>query len=206
MRRIAGNAPDAAAVVYYIDDRGLDGQLAGRDQREHAVAVRAQPKEVVPLFGRDQRQGRVLDAVAVHDLRALLELLAPGAVQTFVVGHEEVVGAALLDALEQRDHALHVPRFRRPDPVVVAAPEVGPILGEQPGHPVHPGARRHPRPLGGLDHRLAVLVHAHQKMDLVAAQPAVPRDAVRPDLLEGVPQMGVAVRVVDGGCQIELRH
>ena len=60
--------------------------------------------------------------------------------------------------------------------------------------------------LGRLDHRLRVLVHAHQEMDLVSPEPAVAGDAVGADLLQRVPQVGVAVGVVDRGGEVELGH
>ena len=63
-----------------------------------------------------------------------------------------------------------------------------------------------PRAAGGLRHLLAVLVHADQEPDVVAAQPAIPRDAVGADLLVGVAEVRVAVGVVDGGGEVEPGH
>ena len=51
-----------------------------------------------------QLECRVLDAVAVDDLRLLLELLAADAVPAIVLGHEEIVGVSPLNAREQRGH------------------------------------------------------------------------------------------------------
>src|SRR5438105_15881715 len=113
----------------------------------------------------------VLDAMSVRDLRWRLELLATSAVEPLVLRHEQVVGAALLDALEQGDHAADVPGLGRANPVVVAALESPPVVGERRGHPVYPRLRRHAATGGGLDHRLTVLVHPHQEMNVVAAQP-----------------------------------
>src|SRR5438093_13617655 len=41
-------------------------------------------------------------------------------------------------------------------------------------------------------------------MHLVAAQPVVASDTVRADLLQGVPQVRIAIGVVDGGGEVEL--
>ena len=60
--------------------------------------------------------------------------------------------------------------------------------------------------LGRLQHRLRVLVHAHEEVDVVAPEAPVARDAVGADLLERVAEMGVAVGVVDGGGEVELGH
>ena len=147
----------------------------------------------------------MLDAAAVHDLRALLELLAAGAVEALVVRHEQVVGAPLLDALEQRHHSADVARLGRTDPIVIAAEQPPPVVGERRGHPIDPLARRHTGALRRLNHRLAVLVHSHHEVDLLAAQPPVAGDAVGADLLQGVPQVGIAIGIIDGGGEVELR-
>ena len=47
------------------------------DPLQHGVAVPAQPEEVVALPGRDQLEGGVLDAVAVHDLTGCLNSSHP---------------------------------------------------------------------------------------------------------------------------------
>src|SRR2546421_32045 len=187
-------------------DLGLHAQRARADAIEHGVAVRAQPEEVVPLLGRDQLEGGMLDAVPVDDLRAGLELLAPGAVQPRVLRLEQIRGVALPDTLEQGRHRAGVSRLGGADPVVVRAVEAAPIVGEAGRHAIDPRLRRYAGAGGGLDHGLAVLVHPHQEVDVVAAQPVIARDTVGTDLLEGVPQMRLAVRVVDGRRQVELRH
>src|SRR5213078_1592099 len=114
--------------------------------------------------------------------------------------------ALLPDALEQGDDAAHVPRLRRADPVVVAALEPPPVVGERRGHTVDPLARRDGGARGRLNHRLAVLVHPHEEVDRIAPQPPVAGDTVGADLLQRVPQVGIAVGVIDGGGEIELRH
>ena len=114
-------------------DRRIDGELAAGDERQHAVAVGAEPEEMVALLGRHQLERRMLDAMAVHDLRAGLELLAPRAVQPLIVGDEQVVGTALLNAPQQRRDPAHVARLGRADPIVVAAVQASPEIREQVG-------------------------------------------------------------------------
>ena len=77
-------------------DGGLDPELARADQLEQLVAVAAQPEEVVALLRRHQLERRMLDAVAVDDLRRLLELLAARRSRAPRTRHVEVVGVALL--------------------------------------------------------------------------------------------------------------
>src|SRR5438034_498280 len=81
---------------------------------------------MVALLRGHQLERGMLDAAAVHDLRALLELLAAGAVEALVVRHEQVVGAPLLDALEQRHHSADVARLGRTDAIVIAAEQPPP--------------------------------------------------------------------------------
>ncbi len=163
---------------------------------------------MIPLFGVNQLECGMLDAPAVRDLGGLLELLTAGAVQPFVIGLVQIVRPLLLDALEQRDDAAHVTGLGRPDPIVVAALELAPVVGERRRHPIDPCPGTDVRALGRLDHGLAVLVHPHEKMDGVAAQPPVAGDAVRADLFQRVPQVRVAVGIVDGRGKEELgrRH
>src|SRR2546421_2582514 len=160
---------------------------------------------MIPFFGGDERERRMLDTVTIRYLGRLLELLAAGAVHPLVVRDVQVIGAPLLDALEQRYDAADVARLGRADPIVVRAFERAPIVGERRRHAVHPFARADVRPRGRLDHGLAVLVHAHQEVHLVAAQAAVPGDAVRADFFQSVPQVGIAIGVVDGRREKVLR-
>jgi hypothetical protein len=90
------------------------------------------------------------------------------------------------------------------DPVVVAAVERLPEPLEAGGHPLDPRLGGDAAGRGRLHDGLAVLVHAHQKMDLVPPHPAVARDGVGPDLFEGVAQVWVAVAVVNRRCQVVL--
>src|SRR5262245_66258394 len=83
----------------------------------------------------------MLDATAVGNLRRLLEFLAAGAVQPFVVGDVEIVGPALLDTLEECHHATRVTRLGGANPVVIAAFEPAPIVRERLCHAIDPFAR-----------------------------------------------------------------
>ena len=64
--------------------------------------------------------------------------------------------------------------------------------------------RRHAALGGGLRDLLPVLVEAREKLHVVAAHATIPRDDVGADLLVRVTDVRIAVRVVDGGRQIEL--
>src|SRR5207245_9182719 len=100
------------------------------DAGAQCVAVPAQAEEMIPLRRGDPVERGVLDAVAVDDLRAGLELLAAGAVQALVFRLEQVVGVAGTDAPEQRGDGPGVPRLSSADPVVVAAFQAAPVVRE----------------------------------------------------------------------------
>src|SRR6266576_6661012 len=135
-------------------DLGLHREGAGADALEHGVAIPAQPEEVIPLFGPNQLERRMLDAVAILDLALGLELLASGAVQPLVFSLEEIVRVPLPDALQQRRNGPHMARLGGADPVVVAAAQPVPVPLEGVGHAIHPRLRRHVVAGGGLDYRL----------------------------------------------------
>ena len=186
-------------------NRGLDAEFLLRDQLQQALAIGAEPEEVIPFLGMDQLERGMLDAVTIGDLRRLLELLTAGAVQALVVRDIQVIGMALLDTLEQGHHAAYVAGLGGPDPVIVAALEPAPVVGERRGHAIDPFAWRDAGACGRLDNRLTVLVHPHQVMDLIAPQPMIPGDAVGADFLQRVPQVRIAVGVIDRGREEVLR-
>ncbi len=148
----------------------------------------------------------MLDAVPVHDLGWLLELLTPDAVEPLVFAGEDVVRVALANPVDERGHRGAVARLGGADPVVVRAAELAPRVREPRRDAIHPGLRGQAVLLGRLRDLLPVLVHAHDVMDRVARQPAIAGDAVRADLLEGMPQVRLAVRIIDGGGEVKLSH
>src|SRR5206468_1447640 len=89
-------------------DLRLDAELTGRDELQEPLPVRAEPEKVIALFRGNQLERRMLDAVSVHDLGRLLELLAPGAIQPLIVRDVQIVGTLLLNALQQCDDDLYV--------------------------------------------------------------------------------------------------
>src|SRR5205814_3958130 len=108
-------------------DLGLHREGAGADALEHRVAIATQPEEVIPLFGQDELERGMLDAVTVLDLTLGLELLAPGAVEPLVFGLEQIVRVALPDALQQRGDGARMARLGGADPIVVTAAQAGPV-------------------------------------------------------------------------------
>ena len=79
-------------------------------------------------------------------------------------------------------------------------------IGETLRHPFDPDRRGDARLDRRLNHRLAVLIHAHEEMHCVAPEPSVPADAIGADLFQRVPQVGIAVGIINGGGEVELRH
>ena len=185
---------------------GLEETRLLPEQPLEKRGITGEADEPVPLLGPAQRAGRVQDALAVHDLVVALEGLAPDAVPPLIGLLVDVVGAAREDLLDQRADAGLVRRIGRADELVVGDAEAAPHAAEGVGELVHELLWGDPPLLGGLRDLLAVLVHPDEEVDGVAAQAAVPRDGVRADLLEGVPEMRVAVRVVYRGGEVEAAH
>src|SRR5207247_7574283 len=156
-----------------------DAQRARGDQGEQALAVRAESKKVIALLGVNQLERGMLDAMAVRDLSRLLELLAARAIQSLIVGDVQIAGTLRLNALQQCDDAAHVAWLRGPDPIVVAALEPAPVLGERQRHPVHPRARCATAARRSLPHGPAVLVHPHHTVPLIAPPPPLPPPPLR---------------------------
>ena len=170
---------------------------------QQPLPVARQAEEVV-LLPDPLRRPLVHRTGAVHQVLLLLERLARDAVPPFV---EPLVHVARFDeARHQRRDPGAVARLRRPDEVVERDVETAPDLPE---HRLHFVAERQ-----RLDAQLArlgvdvlrVLVVAHQKAGLDAAQPLVAGDHVGGDLLVGRAQMRAAVDVVDCRRQVKFRH
>jgi hypothetical protein len=148
----------------------------------------------------------VQEALPVDDVGGLLEALAPDAVEAGVGALVEVVGALREDALEELLHRRVMRGVRGADELVVREPERGPHRLEARGDAIDELLRREAGRLRGLRDLLAVLVHADQEPDVVTEVPVEAADGVGADLLEGVPEMRVAVGVVDGGREVEAGH
>jgi len=148
----------------------------------------------------------VQDALPVDDLGVLLERLAPDAVPPFVRLLVEIGRIALEDALDQRANAGAVSLVRGADELIVRHAEPLPHRAEAIGERIDERLRGGALRLGRLGDLLAVLVHADEEVHVVAAQAAVSCDGVGADLLVGVPEMRVAVGVVDRGREVVRGH
>src|SRR5262245_4605413 len=154
----------------------------------------------------NQLQIGMLFAVAVDDLGFLLEFLAPDAVEPLVYSGVKVVRAPLGDSLDERNGCTVMSGLGSADPVVVRTEQAAPGRVEPLGKGTDPLRSRNPRALRGLSDLLGIFVHPHDEVDVVTPKPPIPGNAVGPDFLQGVPEMGLAVGIVDGGCEVELRH
>src|SRR5688572_8348864 len=92
------------------------------------------------------------------------------------------------------------------DPVIVAAPEPGPELRETCGHPVHPLLGSNAGAGRGLQDRLAVLVHTHEELHTVSPKPPIAGNTVGSHLLQRMAEMGITIRIINGGCEVEFGH
>src|SRR5437899_5500580 len=147
-----------AAQDLVASNLGLDAELPRGDQPVQALGVSAQAKEVVRLLESLQRERGVLDAVAVDDLRRLLELLAADTVQAFVFADEDVIGMAFANPTDAGGHGGGVARLGGSDPIVVRAVEAAPRGLEARRDPVDPCLRRQALLLRGLGDLLPMLV------------------------------------------------
>jgi len=129
-------------------------------------------------------------ALAVHDLVVALERLAADAVPPLVGPLVEVVGPAGEDALDQRPDAGLVRRIGGADELIVRDAEPLPHRAERVRELVHELLRRNAPLLRGLRHLLPVLVHADEKVHVIAPKPVVPRHRVGADLLQAWPKCG----------------
>ena len=162
---------------------------------EQRAAVLREPEEMV-LLADPVRLRPMNRARPVHEVLLLLEGLARHAIPAFVVPLVDVARGA--HPADERLDARAVARLGRADEVVERDVQRLPDVEELLRHAVAVGERILSKLARLPKHILGVLVVPHDEMRLDAAQPLVPRDHVGRDLLVGGPQVGPAVRVVDG--------
>ena len=165
---------------------------------------RGQLEEPVVLLLADQ--GDLVDRAGVirADLRLGLEVRAAWAVPALVDALVDV--PVVVDALDDLLHPLHVALVGGPDEEVVGRVDLGRHLPEPWCEPVAELAGGDPLRLCLLRDGLAVLVRAGEEEDVLAALAVVPGEDVRGDRRVGVPQMGLAVDVVDRGGDVEAHR
>ena len=162
-----------------------------------------QPKEPVVLALLLELDLVDRATIALVQLRLGLEVGAARAVPAFVGALVHVT--VVVDPLHDLGHDLRVLGIGRADEEVVGHVQPGRQLAEAPGVFVAELARRDPQPLGGLGHRLAVLVGPREKEDVLTALAHMAREHVRGDRRVGMAQVGLAVHVVDGRRDV-VRH
>ncbi len=111
-----------------------------------------------------------------------------------------------MNGLNERDDAAFVRRLGGADEPIVRDPEPQPGVLEAGRDLIDELLRRDAalgRRLGDL---LSVLVHPHEKMDVVAGEALVSRDGVGADFLESVTEVRIAIGVINGGREIETAH
>ncbi len=164
---------------------------------------RRQPEEPVVLvlaLELDQVDGAL---VAVHELGVGLEVGAAGAVPALVGAGVDV--AVVVDPLHHPLHDLVVLGVGRADEEVVGHAQRGGQILEADVVAVAQLARRDALALGDLGHRLAVLVGAGEKEDVLASLAHVTGENVGRDRRVRVPQMGLRIHVVDRSRDV-VRH
>jgi hypothetical protein len=179
----------------------LDPQPPALDQVEQRVLIVRKAEEPVALDDPLRRRP-VLRAASVDEVGGVDERLAAGAVQAHVVALVEV--AALRACSPETLDTRPVTRVgARADEVVVRELERCRERGEAVGLLGDELRNRHAGGRRSLHVLERVVVGPAEEPDGVAAQPSVPGEHVRLHELERVAEMGIAVRVRDGGGDIE---
>ncbi len=144
------------------------------------------------------------NAFSRYDLIVVLERLASNAVPALVLLLVEISRRILKDRFDERTNSGVMLGRRRPYELVVRDGQATPHRDESLRDLVDQllwldsSLRRLERDLE------AVLVHADQKMNVIAAKPTIARDCVGADFLERMTEMRIAIGVIDGGRDVEL--
>ena len=170
---------------------------------EQRLGILREAEEIILLLDRLGHRP-VNRAAPVLEVLLEIEGLAAGAVETLVVALIDV--PALVAALEQLLHPLHVPLVGGPDEGVVRDAKLRPDGRITDRQLIAQRLGIDPQRLGRLGHLLAVLIHAHLEMGVDAHEALEAGHGVGLHLLEGVAEMRIAAGVVDGGGQIVAGH
>ena len=162
-----------------------------------------EPEEPVVLLLDLQHDLVDRAAVAVLELGVGLEVGAARAVPALVVAGIDV--AVVVNALDDLGDLLHVLAIRGADEEVVRHVERGRQLAEADRVAIPELPRGDAERLRRLGYRLAVLVGAREEEDVLAPLAHVARENVGGDRRVRVPQMRLAVHVVDGRGDV-VRH
>ena len=189
------------ATALRFDERRIRGQ-----QILQKALILREPEEPVALLDFLERARGMQHALALDDIGVLLEGLTAHAIHAGIGALIKVIRIALGDHPDQRLHAGLVVRLGGANELIVRNAESGPDRLKARRDFIGEGLRRHAILRRGLLHLLAMFVHADQQMHVVAALATIARDHIGADLLERVAQMWIAIRVIDGGGQIESRH
>ena len=145
-------------------------------------------------------------AFSVDDFVGGFECFAADAIPTGVRALIKIIGIACSDSLDERCDACLVMRTGRANELIVADVQALPRLLKPIGNFVDEHLRRNAALYGGLLHFVTVFVHSHEEMHVVTAKPVVSGNNIGADFLEGVADVWIAVRVIDGGGEIEALH
>src|SRR3982751_486210 len=115
-------------------------------------------------------------AAAVDDLAVALEELTADAVPALVRLLVKIIRVLFVNALDERLHAALVTRFGGANEPVVRDAEPAPRRFERCRDSIDERLGRDTFFIGRLFDLLAMLVHPHEKMHLVASEPAIARD------------------------------
>src|SRR5665213_2984565 len=168
------------------------------------VRIFAQPEKPVALLDPFKRTCAVQHTLAIDDLFVRLERFTPDAVPAGVRLGVETVRRTIENPLDQCPDANFVRLTRGSDEPVIRNSECGPGFLESACDFVHLLLRCTAFLCRRLRDLLSMLVHARDEQHVVTAQAMVTRQYVGADFLEGVTQMWVAIRVIDGCSDVVL--
>ena len=112
--------------------------------------------------------------------------------------------SGLLDTADDFLDTLMMPVLGGSDEIIVADSQAVPCGDKFLRDIVHPLLWTHTCSFGTLKNFLAVFVHPDDEMDAFALPTVISGGYISADLLDGVTEVGRAIRIVDGGGDVEL--
>src|SRR5690606_1635751 len=168
--------------------------------------VAGQAEEPVALFGPLKFASGVQNAVSVLDFVLAFEQLTPYTIPAFVGALMKVIRAALEHVPHERLHSLAMRGVRGANELVVRYAQLRPRGGEPCREVVNELLRSDTMLAGGLRNLLSVFVHSHEEVNVIPGMAVVACDCICANLFVGVPEVGIAVGVIDGGGDEEGLH
>src|SRR5690606_25836933 len=161
--------------------------------------VARQAEEPVALFGPLKFASGVQNTVSVFDFVLAFEQLTPYTIPAFVGALVKVIRAALEHMPHECLHSFAMRGVRGANELVVRYAQLRPRGGEPCREIVNELLRSDTMLAGGLRNLLSVFVHSHAEVNVIPGMAVVACDCICATLLAGVPEVRIAVGVINCG-------